>query len=646
MHRLIVGLLALAAIAISGAGSASAEPRIALVVGNAAYAKGPLKTPIADAGLVAAALNSVGFEIVEGADLNQADFRARMREFLDKVQAAGPDTVALVYFAGYGLQFEGENYLVPVDARLERDSDISLDAIRVSDLMRPLAGAPGRAKVVILDGAHPLPFALNGAKLARGFGAMEAPPGTLVALSASPATLAVDRPEPYGVYATALAEMLRVPGFDLDTLFTRARVRTYQATEGAQTPWHASALTEPLVLTPGSPDAAAQDPTQGSAPPTPLVTRREQRPMRDLSAEEAYALAIERDDLPTYVSYVQTYPRSPYARRIWAQIRARREALAWERAVRRDSPESYWTYLRRYPGGVYAYDARRRLHRLSARDEPPPDFAPVEFADVPPPLPNEPVEIYGAYDPGPPPPRLMGPPPRFFVDLPPPPPPRGPRLLPIPVPIPIAPRVNAPPPRVFAPPAAAVSPSAPVSGPKPPGPPGAATAPPGGANPPGTRRPGAVTTTTPPGAPPPRAPVTGPKPPGAVTTTSPAGGPQPRSLTPGAKPPGVVTTTPPGGPPPKPPIGGPKPPGAVTTTAPAHVPPPRPPTQPVAKPPAAVTTTAPSGGPPPRPPGPPPAAAAPVRPPPPAAAVAKQPPPPAPRRKCPIVNGVENCKGT
>ena len=225
----------------------------------------------------------------------------------------------------------------------------------------------------------------------------------------------------------------------------RARVRTHATTQGAQTPWHVSALTDPVVLIPGGPDAAAQDPTQPPAPPAPLVVRRNPRSMRDLGPDDAYALAIERDDLPTYVDYVQTYPRSPYARRIWAQIRARREALAWERAVRRDSPEAYWTYLRRYPDGVYAFDARRRLHRLSARDEPPPDFAPVEFADVPPPLADEPVEAYGAYEVGPPPPRLMGPPPRFFVDLPPPPPPRGPRLLPIPVPIPIAPRVNAPP---------------------------------------------------------------------------------------------------------------------------------------------------------------------------------------------------------
>ena len=172
MHRAFIGFLALASIALFGLRPAAAEPRIALVIGNAGYAKGPLKTPLADAGLVATALNSVGFEIVEGADLSQADFRARIRDFLDKVQQAGPDALALVYFAGYGLQFEGENYLVPVDARLERDSDIPLDAIRVSDLIRPLAGAQARARVVILDGAHPLPFTLAGAKLARGFGAM------------------------------------------------------------------------------------------------------------------------------------------------------------------------------------------------------------------------------------------------------------------------------------------------------------------------------------------------------------------------------------------------------------------------------------------------------------------------------------------
>ena len=138
---LLAGLVAGMALA---AQAAMAEQRIALVIGNAAYEKGPLKTSLADAGLVAEALNSAGFEIVEGADLGQADLRARFRDFLTKVEGAGPDALVFVYFSGYGLEFEGENYVIPADARLERDTDIPIDAVRLTDLIRPLAGTPAR----------------------------------------------------------------------------------------------------------------------------------------------------------------------------------------------------------------------------------------------------------------------------------------------------------------------------------------------------------------------------------------------------------------------------------------------------------------------------------------------------------------------
>ena len=103
-----------------GVWSASAQnsqTRIALVVGNGAYSPAPLQNSLNDAGLVGEALRSVGFEVIEGADLGQADFVRSFRDFLSKAEAAGPDAVAFVYFSGYGFAFEGDNYLVGVDAK-------------------------------------------------------------------------------------------------------------------------------------------------------------------------------------------------------------------------------------------------------------------------------------------------------------------------------------------------------------------------------------------------------------------------------------------------------------------------------------------------------------------------------------------------
>ncbi len=389
------------------------EPRIAFVVGNAGYAPGALPATLNDAGLVAEALRSIGFEIVEGADLSQADIVRTFRDFLAKVEAGGPDTLAFVYFAGHSLSFEGENYLLGVDARLARDSDIPIEGVRLSDLMRPLADSPARAKVVMIDAMRPLPFRPQGKALARGLEAIDAPQGVLIAYASAPGTVAPDQPGNYGPYATAIAEMLRSPGTDLETVFTHIRSRTHLTTEGKQTPWHASALGEQIELLP--PEAAT-----ASVPPPPPI--RQARPMRDIGPDEAYALAIEMDTLEGYTGFVQAYPGHPYTKRVWAIIRARREALAWMRARESNSPQSYWTYLRRYPNGMYAFDAERRLRRLGAAGAPPPGFAMMEFDDVPMALSGEPVEYEEVYRVGPPPPRgLYGAPrPAYLANLPPP----------------------------------------------------------------------------------------------------------------------------------------------------------------------------------------------------------------------------------
>lgn len=185
-------LAAVALIATFAPLPAAAESRIALVLGNSAYARGAIRNSLADAGLVAEALNGIGFEIMEGADLNQADLRRAFRDFIARAQAAGPDAIAFVYFSGYALAFEGENYLVPVDASLTRENDIPLEAVRLSDVLYPLTASSARAKIVVLDAARPLPLTIQ---VAPGLSPMEAPPTMLVAFSSAPGTFAEDSDE-------------------------------------------------------------------------------------------------------------------------------------------------------------------------------------------------------------------------------------------------------------------------------------------------------------------------------------------------------------------------------------------------------------------------------------------------------------------
>src|SRR5262245_4020673 len=271
LRRFLFSLAAIAAWCLLLAASAGAQQRIAFVIGNAAYPKGPIAHSLADGGLVAEALTSVGFEIVEGADVNSGDFRRLFGEFLAKVNAAGPDAIAFVYYTGYAVQFEGDNYLIPVDAQLNRDSEIPIQGVRLFDLLRPLADAPATTKIVVLDATRALPFRIEGGGIAPGLGAIEAAPNLLVAFSSAPGTVAADGQGPYGAYALAVAEMVREPGLDIDTMFARIRLRTNETTQGAQTPWEVSQLQQVAMLVPGQPNAPPSGAQGLLAPPQTQV---------------------------------------------------------------------------------------------------------------------------------------------------------------------------------------------------------------------------------------------------------------------------------------------------------------------------------------------------------------------------------------
>jgi uncharacterized caspase-like protein len=214
MRGMLAVLVATGVLAWAGPAEAQgppAENRIALVIGNAGYQVGTLNTPANDAGLIAQTLEAAGFDVVGARDLDQDALRRAWRDFLDKAQASGPNTVAVVYLAGYGVQLEGENYFVPVDARIARDSAVAAEAIRISDYARPLAALRLKASIIVLDAARANPFAQTGPPLAGGLALVEPEPGTLIAFNAMPGTVAPEGQGAYGPYAQALAEMMRGP---------------------------------------------------------------------------------------------------------------------------------------------------------------------------------------------------------------------------------------------------------------------------------------------------------------------------------------------------------------------------------------------------------------------------------------------------
>src|ERR1700733_14483604 len=137
MRGLVTSIFIMASIFFASVTNAQqTEKRIALVIGNGAYQAEALPTAANDAGLIAQTLQAAGFDVVGARDLDQDTLRRTLHDFFDKAAASGPDTVAFVYLSGYGVQLEGENYFVPVDAKIARDTDVSIEAIRVSDYLR------------------------------------------------------------------------------------------------------------------------------------------------------------------------------------------------------------------------------------------------------------------------------------------------------------------------------------------------------------------------------------------------------------------------------------------------------------------------------------------------------------------------------
>jgi uncharacterized caspase-like protein len=294
--RYSFGLLAAVCAALAGLGAAiaQAEKRVALVIGNSAYQHSrALPNPANDAEAMAKLLREIGFEtVVPRLDLDYRAMREAVRTFGLAARAAD---VALVYFAGHGLEIAGENYLAPTDAKLERDSDLEYEAVTLASVLNAAAGAR-RLRVVILDACRNNPLgeriALKAGttrSVTRGLARIEPTGDVLVAYAAKAGTVAEDGTGRHSPFAEALLRHLPTPGLDLRLVFGKVRDQVLAATRQKQEPYTYGSLPGDVVaLVPGAP---------AEAPSTaPVVSEAERvwaviRDSRDVAALEAF---IER----------------------------------------------------------------------------------------------------------------------------------------------------------------------------------------------------------------------------------------------------------------------------------------------------------------------------------------------------------------
>ena len=220
---------------------ALAGPRIALVVGNGAYRNvAQLANPANDAKLMASILQALGFTLIGGApqlDLDKAGFDTAVQTFGQQIQGA---EVALLYYAGHGLQLRGTNYLVPVSANPTREADVDFQMVDVELVLRQMEGSGTRLNIVILDACRNNPFGGRGLRATGGgLAQMQAPEGTLISYATQPGNVAQDG-EGDSPYTKALAETLNKPGLGIFDAFNAVGLAVKQATGGAQQPWVSS----------------------------------------------------------------------------------------------------------------------------------------------------------------------------------------------------------------------------------------------------------------------------------------------------------------------------------------------------------------------------------------------------------------------
>jgi hypothetical protein len=256
LRRIFAGLLALAAVLACdlAPGRAQAQStqsaRIALLIGNGSYSSvTPLANPPSDARLMAKTLEQAGFKVTVLIDADQATMKRGIADFGRALRAAGPQTVALFYYAGHAVQSFGNNYLLPVDSQIQDQADLDLVGVEAGWVLRQLFSARVRTNIVILDACRNNPFKGIKGFDDEGLAEMNAPTGSFLAYSTAPGNVALDGTTGNSPYTRALADQIGAGPQSIELLFKNVRRRVLADTNGAQTPWESSSLIEDFEFT-------------------------------------------------------------------------------------------------------------------------------------------------------------------------------------------------------------------------------------------------------------------------------------------------------------------------------------------------------------------------------------------------------------
>ncbi|WFP77336.1 caspase family protein [Mesorhizobium sp. WSM4906] len=319
----IVGLFFLAAADLLQAGAlAAGSNRVALVIGNSKYVYAPtLPNPAGDARLMADVLRKAGFNVIEGVDLDYAGMRDRLNKF---TEASYDADTALIYYAGHGMQVNGKNYLIPIDAELTAPAHLKTRTIQMDELLAALPPDPA-VGIVILDACRDNPLArtlaaslpksrsttapglapidVSGSEVGSG--------GVLIAFATDPGAVSYDGNGANSPYTMSLARHLAEPGVEIQSALTRVRGEVTAETDGRQRPWHNASLGREVFIGPQAPPPAAAAP-QPSATETPAEPPNSDARGWEIE-QRVWDEASKRNTLAHYEAYLQQFPNGAFA---------------------------------------------------------------------------------------------------------------------------------------------------------------------------------------------------------------------------------------------------------------------------------------------------------------------------------------------
>jgi len=344
-----------------------AESRMALVIGQSAYKSVPaLPNPGNDAKAMSRLLTDSGFEVSQAADLSQNEMRAAISDFAGKVAAKGPDTVALVFYAGHGIQVDGENFLIPTDIDPKREADIPMQAVRLNDILNTFASVPSRMRFFLLDSCRNNPFPELSKSAGSGLAIVDAKvgaPGTFVSFSTSPGAVAEDGNGVNSPYTTALLEAAKQPNIPIEETFKRVRVAVNRATDGRQTPWDSSSLTEDFKLI----GAATPGPKLAAAPRKTVEEWK--RDLKGKPVEAANEIIVADGTDESYSAFAELYQGTTRGLQARDWLNRHRRMVAWNQDVLINTTASYRAFLAQYPDSDLTITARKMVERLRYRPE-------------------------------------------------------------------------------------------------------------------------------------------------------------------------------------------------------------------------------------------------------------------------------------